>query len=68
MSKCKPGTGPKLQPLLQHGVVLEDVTTTSAATGTPERHIVIRIPHEALVSNPAVQTAFQDYVTISTTE
>ena len=65
MSKCRPGVGGKMEALLSKGVTLEDHTVTSSGK-EPQRTVVIRIPYQALLNDPEVQTVFQGIVGIST--
>lgn len=66
MSKCRPQPTPKLQQLEQFGIELTDMSVTKGSRTA--RNVVITIPYEALRDEKDVQIAFQDLVTISSTE
>jgi hypothetical protein len=64
MSKCRgSGTGGGAA-LVQRGLLIHNVHEESAE-GT-KRFVVLKIPYEALLSDPEFQHAFQDIVRITT--
>lgn len=65
MSKCRPNPTATLLGLEPLGVQMSDVTEVVAERVA--RKVVISIPYESLRDEKAVQLAFQDLVTISTT-
>lgn len=71
MSKCRPKPTATLLALENAGVSLTDITSIkkdSTRSDKTNRDVVITIPYEALRDDKDVQLAFQDLVTISTTE
>lgn len=65
MSKCRPKISALLESLASKGVHFEDITVMSSTRQEPTRELVIRVPYQALLSDPDVQRAFQDLLSIS---
>lgn len=71
MSKCRPKATDRMFSLASHGVVLRDVTEITrdrAMVESAVRNVIISIPYNSLRDNKEVQIAFQDLLTISTSE